>query len=124
MSRTGIWAIIGAVLAVILFGAGAWLFASGGSKEPWNRAGNPTKFVDECFVDLSKRGALDAGNTAAQLKSACKCFADGFYPLLQGKSQEEAAAYSKQSEALEKVRALRKKCAYQVGLDGIDKWWN
>jgi hypothetical protein len=124
MSRTGVWAAIGAGLAVILFGLAAWLFMSGKGTSPWNQPGDMAKFVEECFVDLGRRGALDAGNTAAQLRSACSCFADEFYPLIEGKTREEATAFTKQPESLERVQAIRKKCGYQVGLDGIEEWWN
>jgi hypothetical protein len=73
---------------------------------------------------LGRRGALDAGNTPAPLKGACGCFADEFYPLITGKTREEATAFSRRPESLIRVQAIRKKCAYQIGLDGVEEWWN
>jgi hypothetical protein len=124
MPRTRALATIGAGLAAVLFGVVAWILISGEGTAPWNEAGDPQKFIGECYFDLRSRGALEPGNTPAQLKSGCKCLAEGFYPLIAGKSREEAAKISMRPEILEQVRTLRKKCAYQVGLDGIEQWWD
>ena len=124
MSRTGLLATIGAGLALALIGIVVWTLMSDQGTAPWNVGGDHQKFIGECYVDLSRRGALEAGNTPAQLKTGCKCFAEGFYPLIAGKSREEVAKISMRPEVLEQVRTLRKKCAYQVGLDGTEQWWN
>ena len=111
-----------AALVVILLGAGLWSFTLW-NKAPRNQEGDLATFIDDCFVDLSGRRALFVENTAAQLKGACKCFGTEFYPLVQGKSREDAVAWSRQPDALRRARTIRRKCAQQVGLDGVEEWW-
>lgn len=94
-----------------------------GEKEPFEEATDRPKFIQQCLADFQDRGALTYGNTVQQLEASCKCLADGFYPLVSGKSRAQLKEEMQKPDVKQQLVSMTIKCANKIGLDGLGEWY-
>ena len=116
-----VWVAVGVGLVVIV--AGFVGFLMWGGKEQISTASDRPKFIADCIADFERRGALRYENTSKQLEASCKCLADGFYPVVEGKSRAQAKEEMKKPEVKKRLLAMTLKCANKIGLDGLDEMY-
>ena len=119
--RPGIWVAIGAGLIVII--AAIVGFVMWNEKEPFEEASDRPKFVAQCIADFERRGALSYENTSEQLEASCNCLADGFYPIVSGKSRAQLKEEMQKPDVKKRLVSMTIKCANKIGLDGLGEWY-